>query len=118
MVMRMSEKYGAIRYVDKQLIMDERDAVMKDVVHSLANELIDILWTELEKGEKIVNLSEMWTETFPQDNMVRCTQWVKMDELVRCKDCKHRHIDGTCPFGLAGGPEFFCAYGARGDADG
>lgn len=37
-------------------------------------------------------------------------------EIVRCKDCKHRHIENdvwVCPFGLPGGPEFCCAYGAE-----
>ena len=42
-------------------------------------------------------------------------------EVVRCKDCKHRHLDGmtwNCPFGLSGGEDFFCAYGAKdGDSD-
>ena len=40
--------------------------------------------------------------------------------VTRCKDCKHRHLDGMiwdCPFGLAGGEDFFCAYGARMDED-
>ena len=38
-------------------------------------------------------------------------------EIIRCKDCKHRHLDGmiwNCPFGLSGGEDFFCAYGAKG----
>ena len=42
-------------------------------------------------------------------------------EIVRCKDCKHKHLDGmiwNCPFGLSGGEDFFCAYGAKdGDSD-
>ena len=36
--------------------------------------------------------------------------------VIRCKDCKHRHLDGmiwNCPFGLSGGEDFFCAYGAK-----
>ena len=40
-------------------------------------------------------------------------------EIVRCKDCKHSHLDGmiwNCPFGLSGGEDFFCAYGAK-DSD-
>lgn len=45
----------------------------------------------------------------------------EMGEIVRCKDCKHRHLDGViwnCPFGLCGGEDFFCAYGAKdGDSD-
>ena len=42
-------------------------------------------------------------------------------EIIRCKDCKHRYLDGmiwNCPFGLSGGEDFFCAYGAKeGDSD-
>ena len=42
-------------------------------------------------------------------------------EIIRCRDCKHRYLDGmiwNCPFGLSGGEDFFCAYGAKeGDSD-
>jgi len=37
-------------------------------------------------------------------------------EIIRCKDCKHKHIENmvwTCPFGLPGGPDFYCGYGAE-----
>lgn len=37
--------------------------------------------------------------------------------VVRCKDCKHRSTEDNvwvCPFGLPGGPEFFCGYGVDG----
>lgn len=36
--------------------------------------------------------------------------------VIRCKDCKHRYLENdiwVCPFGLPGGPEFFCGYGAK-----
>ena len=36
-------------------------------------------------------------------------------EIIRCKDCKHRHIKDLvwdCPFGLSGGENFFCGYGS------
>lgn len=36
--------------------------------------------------------------------------------VIRCKYCKHRHLDGMiwdCPFGLTGGEDFFCAYGEK-----
>lgn len=41
---------------------------------------------------------------------------VEFVKPVMCKDCKHRHLDGmiwNCPFGLSGGEDFFCAYGAK-----
>lgn len=37
-------------------------------------------------------------------------------EVVRCKDCKYKYLDGmvwNCPFGLPGGEDFFCYYGER-----
>jgi len=44
------------------------------------------------------------------------TNTVSMGELVRCKDCKHKSMEDNvwaCPFGLPGGPEFFCGYGGE-----
>lgn len=42
-------------------------------------------------------------------------------EVVRCKDCKYKYLDDmvwNCPFGLSGGENFFCGYGAKdGEAD-
>lgn len=40
------------------------------------------------------------------------------EQVVLCKNCKHRYLDGmtwNCPFGLSGGEDFFCAYGSRMD---
>lgn len=37
-------------------------------------------------------------------------------EIVRCKDCEYRHIENmvwACPFGLFGGPDFYCGYAAE-----
>lgn len=37
-------------------------------------------------------------------------------EIIRCKGCKHKHLENavwTCPFGLPGGPDFYCGYGAE-----
>lgn len=36
--------------------------------------------------------------------------------VIRCKDCKHRYMKDMvwqCPFGLPGGPDFWCGYGAE-----
>ena len=48
-----------------------------------------------------------WLEGVPAADVV---------EVVRCKDCKHKHLENmvwTCPFGLPGGENFFCGYGAE-----
>lgn len=42
-------------------------------------------------------------------------------EIIRCKDCKYKQFENmiwTCKFGLPGGPEFYCGYGAKGEDNG
>lgn len=67
-------------------------------------------------------LDEWCTDCKEYDEEQHCchrfTKVIRMtvDEMrvVRCKDCKHKHLDNltwTCPFGVPGGPEFFCWYG-------
>lgn len=54
-------------------------------------------------------------ENVPDYVMIGCPLSAQ-PEIIRCKDCKHRHLDGmiwNCPFGLSGGEDFFCAYGAK-----
>ncbi|MBR2556347.1 MAG: hypothetical protein IKE94_15985 [Aeriscardovia sp.] len=67
----------------------------------------------INNGEQVIDLAKALGAMAKEADMV-C--------VVRCKDCKHRHLDGmiwNCPFGLSGGEDFFCAYGAKGgDADG
>lgn len=39
-----------------------------------------------------------------------------LKELVRCEKCKYKRIKNlvyTCPFGMPGGPSFYCGYGER-----
>lgn len=41
---------------------------------------------------------------------------VEFVNVIRCKDCKHKHLENmvwTCPFGLPGGENFFCGYGSE-----
>ena len=59
-------------------------------------------------------------------NKKRLDEWINnlpsaQPEIIRCKDCKYRYLDGmiwNCPFGLSGGEDFFCAYGAIGGGSG
>ena len=45
---------------------------------------------------------------------------VEFVKVIRCKDCKHKHIKDnvwTCPFGLPARCDFYCGYGERKDHD-
>ena len=53
--------------------------------------------------------------------MIAWSEYIKhlpsaQPEIIRCKDCKHKHVENmvwTCPFGLPGGENFFCGYGTE-----
>lgn len=63
--------------------------------------------------------------TLPCDRVLAIADYIESTrskvEVVRCKDCKHKYLDDmiwNCPFGLSGGENFFCGYGAKdGESD-
>lgn len=62
------------------------DCIIKDITRNLC----DAVMGELEKGEKIVKLSDVRvSELFPL-NMVEYRKYIRFTDLIRCKDCKHR----------------------------
>lgn len=94
------------------------------------HECLGFVWSKsryLPWGEHVVDKQTLWKEhTYPSEPIeIPFTEWIvgfmkkysAEPEIIRCKDCKHRHLDGmiwNCPFGLPGGEDFFCAYGAKG----
>ena len=61
--------------------------------------------------------------TYDVEHTIECLKALPpaQPEIIRCKDCKYRYLDGmiwNCPFGLSGGEDFFCAYGAIGGGSG
>ena len=55
------------------------------------------------------NLAEGFTEA---DRIIRKIPAVDAVEVVRCKDCKHRHSDSWCEY-VDDDDNFYCARGER-----
>ena len=49
--------------------------------------------------------------------MIRKRPTVEAVEIVRCRDCKHRHSDSWCEY-VDDDDNFYCARGERKDGDG
>lgn len=67
--------------------------------------------TDLQKWD-----NGCWIRYKMFENHIEDAPTIDAEPVVRCKDCKHRYLDGmtwNCPFGLSGGEDFFCAYGSR-----
>ena len=63
-----------------------------------------------------VNESERKISLFGIMEILTAMPTADVVEVVRCKDCKHRYLDGDiwqCPFGLMGGKDFYCGYAER-----
>lgn len=53
---------------------------------------------------------------YDDDEMQYIPSPYEKTELIRCENCKYKRIENlvyTCPFGLPGGPSFYCGYGKR-----
>ena len=85
------------------------------LVHSVLYEMmVDAAATDIEKPMSKED------KLLVKVNQIVCTKLRKMPsaqpEIIRCKDCKHKHLENmvwVCPFGLSGGENFFCGYGAE-----
>ena len=75
----------------------------------------------IEQMQMPIMRSEFPEEQFVFTGMSEALQAIKelpsaQPEIIRCKDCKHKYIENmvwVCPFGLPGGEEFYCGYGAE-----
>lgn len=126
--MRMSEKYSAVERVQKELLskFDEKELnefIEGYIKRELASHLADGIMCEAMKGEIIVSLTDMSQEEDEKSNMVKFRQGVRVDVLVRCKDCRFHENEEPgmvyCPAVVGGWVEddWFCKGGERRDAD-
>ena len=84
---------------------------------------------DLISRQAAIDEAEEWIKTYnsgrggqrEQDAIKHVISGIKklssaQPEIIRCKDCKHKHVENmvwTCPFGLPGGENFFCGYGTE-----
>lgn len=63
---------------------------------------------EVDKGDLLVGNNADFAK-----EIIRRTPSVDVVEVVRCKDCKHRHIPVGCAlwYGTCGDADYFCEHG-------
>lgn len=85
-----SKVFGATRRVTIK-ILNHYPAALGNVIQEATRSLIDKVICELEKGESICSLSA--PEQIQKDDLqsVEIRRTVKIERLVRCKDCVYYH---------------------------
>lgn len=94
-----SETKTIARTITKEdlALMKDVKGFYDDIIKNITRRLCDEMMGELEKGEKIVELSDFRVSEMLTMNMVDCRKYIRFTELIRCKDCKHRNAeDGFC----------------------
>jgi hypothetical protein len=95
---------------------------MEHIRTHLGHQLADRIFQECQKGERIVFVGEPYSQDILERYQIETRMDVRIQELVRCKDCRHRDPEDHkcdsgemerqgCPFKVA--DDYFCAYGER-----
>lgn len=97
-------------------MLDRFPAALSHVIQDATRSLVDRVICELEKGESICSLST--PEQIQKDDLysVEIRRTVKIERLVRCKDCVHYNAGFEClveGYGIEREPDWFCADGER-----
>lgn len=106
-----------VNYKDLELLKEEiRDDFLKAVYKGINNELQHELFSRVEGGEKIVSLSPIKEDEYDFYSR-QYRRYVKIRDLVRCKDCKYNKnlsddygVDCDVCYQMAD-PLGFCNYG-------
>lgn len=92
--MATEEKYFAARRFPRTYVeYDPNGSILKLMLEKMSRDLADKALVELEKGERIFNLSSV-TENNNMPEEIEYRQYLTITELVRCKDCCHCYSEG------------------------
>ena len=76
-------------------LKDDDDKLIEHITHSLSQELANRLIKILDKeNEVIARKSHLRVDEVPMLNSIEYRASIGWKPLIRCKDCKHRFVDG------------------------
>ena len=87
--------YHISHQIDKSAFEHYRDMDFFNahIRQKFINDLTEAIWTALDSGEKIVSLGKIYQGEIPALWAVELRQDLRIEDLVRCKDCKHRIVE-------------------------
>ena len=108
--------------VDKGTLVRYKDELSRHIADQLGHRIAERIFQECQKGERIVSVGEPYSQVVLELNQVETRMDVRVQELVRCKDCKHgkpyMHTKAYVACEVDCEPidrdvDFFCADGKR-----
>ena len=90
--MSKPEIFTTAHAVDKETLFRYGEELGRYIAEQLGRKIAEKIYQECQKGERIVSVGEPYSQDIHELNQVETRMNVIMQELVRCKDCKHRPI--------------------------
>lgn len=98
--------------------LEKMDGFTDFVTHELKMNFVDLIFSELEKGEKIIGMGKIQKRMISELCQIESSLEMTVTDLVRCKDCIHSQ-EGVPPFVWCGYHDIgmkkidFCSRGER-----
>lgn len=118
--MRKPELFQTAYVIDKEYLCRGGQGLSDYIKNRLGHELAEKIFQECQKGERIVSVGEPYSKENIQYMQVEVIANVKVQDLIRCKDCRNWRpheagVYGDCAYKCNGyrREDFFCADGER-----
>jgi len=105
--------------MDKETLVRYGEELSRHIVDQLGQRIAEKIYQECQKGERIVSVGEPYSQDILEMNAVNTSMEVRIQELVRCKDCRFHEQEQPgmvyCPATVGGWVEenWFCKGGER-----
>lgn len=100
--------------MDKEYLVRYGEDISRYIIEQLGQRIAEKIYQECQKGERIISVGEPYSQDILEMNQVDTRMNVKIQELVRCKDCSKR---GVCRssniWAVPPADDWFCADGER-----
>lgn len=88
-----SKVFGTANVVGSELLAT-MPSLLNNAIQDVTRRIVDKVIGELEKGESICSLQTVEQNQFNNLNSVEIRRTVKIQRLVRCRECAHCFVEG------------------------
>ncbi len=85
--MSKPEIFKTAHIVDKEILVRYGEELGRHIAEQLGRRVAEKIYQECQKGERIVSVGDPYSQDIRERNQVETRMDVRVQELVRCKDC-------------------------------
>ena len=86
--MSKPEIFTTAHVMDKEFFTRYGEDLSRHIAEQFGRRLAEKIYQECQKGERIVSVGKPYSQDILETNQIETRMNVRVQELVRCKDCK------------------------------